>query len=402
MEDAEVDGVGHGGVACVFGMKMVAAVVLWRESEGMVTIDRGFVEIDGSVEDATCTNPRVDGLANLLALFCGITSTLVWGDGGGEDLDTVLVRASRKLAQALFHILCCEVVVRQIWFVESADVIDTLKHDHIADAGLRDNIAIEARQGTGTYSIDEDAIAADAFVQDGEIPGGRVVVQAGGKNVGPAVVQIVGGASSIGNGISEGHNRCCLRRDGLDIDAFEEKPGRDGGGSSEVRSADFVPGLDVVGLLSAGVDGDVADLLERQEEADGQVREGRCWELDDVAECFCAGGNNDGRIATKGDGVERAGLNGGFTGTKGDAGGIDTKRLSTELVCEVDAQCFAGDRSMDDLADGGTDESGNLVPRIASEGRCSPSTDPLHVGDGCWTGAGLSGCGEAEQCSKSE
>lgn len=73
---------------------------------------------------------------------------------------------------------------------------------------------------------------------------------------------------------------------------------------------DFIAGLDVVGLLGAGVHGNVADSLERQEEADGEI--GKHWrrEADGVAEGLGACRNDDGRLAAEGEGVERVGLNG--------------------------------------------------------------------------------------------
>ena len=402
-EKAEVDGVSHGGVAGVFGVEVVSAVV-WRcHREGMIGVAGGFVEVDGSVEDAAGENPGVDGLANLLSLVGGITGSLVRGEGGSEDLDTLLVGAGHELAEALFKILGGEVVVGSVWVVESADIVDAFEHDNVAHTGLREDVAIEAGEGVGADAGDEHAVAADPFIENRQIGRGRVVVQTDGQVVGPAVVLVVGGIGAVSNGIAEGDDRSGLRRDRLGVDAFEEIPGRDGNGRGEAGSTDFVAGLDVVDLLGAGMHGDIADLLERQKEANGEVSEGVGREGNGVAEGFGAGGNDDGGLTAENKSVEGAGLNGGFAGAKGDAGGVDAEGLSPELVREADAQSLAGDGGMDNLAQGGADEGGDLVPRIAVEGRCSPGSDPLRGERSGWRGAVLGwGGGEAEQSGKSE
>ena len=71
----------------------------------MLGIARRLVEIDNSVKDAAGANPRVDGLANLLALVRRITGSLIRRDRSAKDLDTVLMSAGRKLAQALLFVL---------------------------------------------------------------------------------------------------------------------------------------------------------------------------------------------------------------------------------------------------------------------------------------------------------
>jgi hypothetical protein len=98
-----------------------------------------------------------------------------------------------------------------------------------------------------------------------------------------------------------------------------------------------------------------------------------------------------------------AGLNGGFAGAEGDGGGVDAQRLGAELVGDVDAQGAAGDGGMDDLAEGGVDEGGNLVPGIAAEGRGGPGADPLLMGRrGIGDGLGGNGGGEEEESGEGE
>ena len=50
-EEAEINGISHGSIAGVFGVQVVAAVVLRRKNEGVGRIAGGLVEVDGAVED---------------------------------------------------------------------------------------------------------------------------------------------------------------------------------------------------------------------------------------------------------------------------------------------------------------------------------------------------------------
>jgi hypothetical protein len=77
----------------------------------------------------------------------------------------------------------------------------------------------------GPGACDEDAIAADAFVQDGKIGCGWVVVQAEGEVVRPAMVLVFGGIGPVGDGVAVGNDGGGLRRDRLYVYALEEIPG---------------------------------------------------------------------------------------------------------------------------------------------------------------------------------
>ena len=99
-------------------------------------------------------------------------------------------------------------------------------------------------------------------------------MQTDGQVVRPAVVLVVGSIGAVSNGVAEGDDRSGVRRERPDVDAFEEIPGRHGNGRGEAGGSDFVAGLDIVALLGTGVHRDIADLLERQKEADGEVSEG--------------------------------------------------------------------------------------------------------------------------------
>src|SRR5580658_1602139 len=103
---------------------MVSAVVLRCKGKRVAGVAGGLVEVDDAVEDAAGVNPGVDGLANLLALVGEVTRALVWGDSGAKDLDSVLMGAGCKLAQALLKVFRSEVVIGPVWLVEHSDIVD--------------------------------------------------------------------------------------------------------------------------------------------------------------------------------------------------------------------------------------------------------------------------------------
>jgi hypothetical protein len=115
-------------------MEVISAVVLRCEGEGMAGVAGGLVEVDSSVKDAAGEYPSVDGFANLLARIGDIPGSLVRGEGGSEDLDTVLMGADHKLAEALFKPLGGKAVFGLVWGVEGADVINAFEQDNVADA----------------------------------------------------------------------------------------------------------------------------------------------------------------------------------------------------------------------------------------------------------------------------
>lgn len=61
-----------------------------------------------------------------------------------------------------------------------AYVVDAFQDDYVFDAGGLEDFVIEAREGVGTPAFVEDAVAADAHVDDAEVGGGGVGVEAVG------------------------------------------------------------------------------------------------------------------------------------------------------------------------------------------------------------------------------
>jgi hypothetical protein len=90
-EEFEVDGVGHGFVACVGRMEVVAGVGEGGEGGWVGGVLGGFVEVDEAVELTGGPDPLVDGLTYGFACGRGVSGAYVRSEGCAVDLDAVEV-----------------------------------------------------------------------------------------------------------------------------------------------------------------------------------------------------------------------------------------------------------------------------------------------------------------------
>ena len=96
----------------------------------------------------------------------------VGGEGGEVDLDAMVVSSGDELNVGLDEVFeggvvsgCCGGVA--VFGV--ADVVDAFEEDEVADAGQGDAVVVEARESAGAGAEMEEAVAADAFVDDGDM-----------------------------------------------------------------------------------------------------------------------------------------------------------------------------------------------------------------------------------------
>ncbi len=239
-EEFEVDAVGHGFHAGVGGVEVVAAVVGGEEGVGVGGVGGGVVEVDDAVEDFAGADEGVDGLAGGFAGGGHVAGAGVGGEGGADDLDAVGVGAFDELGEAGDEVVGGDDVVGLSGVEGVADVVDAFKDDEVADGGLGEDVGVEAREGGGAGAIVEDAVAADADVEDAEVGGGFVAVEAAGEEVGPALVGVGGAGGAIGDAVAEGYDGGGVVG-GFDVDGLEEEPvgellvGRRGGISRRRR-----------------------------------------------------------------------------------------------------------------------------------------------------------------------
>ncbi len=91
----------------------------------------------------------------------------VGGQGGADDLDAVGVGAFGELGEAGDEVVGGDDVVGLFGVKGVADVVDAFEDDEVADGGLGEDVGVEACEGGGAGAVVEDAVAADAVVEDG-------------------------------------------------------------------------------------------------------------------------------------------------------------------------------------------------------------------------------------------
>ncbi len=122
-----------------------------------------------------------------------------------------------------------------------ANVVDALHNDEVLHSGLAEHVAVEAGECAGAGVIVQDAIAANSLIDDAQVRGLLVGLQAVCKYVRPAGVGVARTGCTVGNAVAEGYDSGAVCA-GFDVDAFEDGPGGDG-----LRSIELFGSRDVAG-----------------------------------------------------------------------------------------------------------------------------------------------------------
>jgi len=312
-EERQGDGLGHGAVAGGRGVEVVAAVEGGQHAVGLVGVARGFVKVDDGVEVPSGANPLVDGLAVGFAGGAGVVVARpgVGCDGRSDDGDAVGMGAKHDLLiggedtpdeQSVFG-------GRGLVFAgETAEVVDALEDDQIADAGLGEHVAVEAGEDVGAEAVGEQVVAADALVEDAEGSGGGRGLKPLGEDVGPAIVAVGGGSVAVGDGVAEGYDGGCVLRGG-DIDCGDLVPVVHLLRGRQVCRRDLIA-VDVVGRgAGAGMAG-LAGGRGVEMEGDGEVGESGDGIVDGVGDVLGTCGNGDVAAAGEGERLVGGGVDG--------------------------------------------------------------------------------------------
>ena len=396
VEEFEVDGVAHGFVASVGWVEVVTGVGCGREDSGVGGVLGGFVEVDEAIELGGGADPLVDGLAHGFSCWGGVFGADVGGEGGCVDLDAVGVGASGELAEADDEVFRGDDIVGLDGVLCVADVVDAFEQDEVFDASLGDDVAVEASKGAGAGGVVQDAVAADALVEDGEVGGVLVGLEAAGEDVGPAGVGVAGAVGAVGDAVSEGDDGGAVVG-GFDVEAFEDGPGVDLFGVVELGGADDVAGSGVAGLVREAMDGELAEGLLGQVEADGHVGEGGKLEVDGIADDEGSGRDGDGGTSAEAEGVGGGQGDVAVACAEGDVGLADGEGIEAELVGEDDAYDGAAEGDVDDLAEGGVAGEELAFGVGCGHGRGGPGADPV-----VWLGGGRGGQAEGAEAEQEQ
>ena len=199
---------------------MVSRVVERKEHAGVGGVGGDFVEVDHTVKLIRSTDPFVEGLAHLFAGRGLVFGSDEWSESSADNFDAVSVGSCGELAKAGDEVLSCDDVVGLGGIGGVTNVVDALHDDEILDAGLSENVTVEAREGRGAGVVMEDAIATDAFVEDAEVCGLLVSLETAGKDVGPASVGVASAVGTVCDAVAEGDDRSVFIVGGFDVETF--------------------------------------------------------------------------------------------------------------------------------------------------------------------------------------
>ena len=191
----------------------------------MVRIAQRFVEVDDRVEGAAVADPGVDRLALGLALRGPGAGkkrlVLERRQGAAEHLDAACLGTHRELLQAGDHLLGRDLLVGLGPAV--AEVVGAEHHDRVGDAGLDQDVAVEATQAAVAPDVVQDPVAAEPLVHDRHRAAAGTSLQPARELIGPAAERVDRRDVGVGQRVAERHDAAGLSR-GEHVDAADEIP----------------------------------------------------------------------------------------------------------------------------------------------------------------------------------
>ena len=175
------------------------------EAVGLGGIGDEAVEVDHAVEDAACADPFIQGDAPGLMVRGVVAVALDGRDGGAEDLDAPFVGLLDDPGPYFLDTLGGGLRV-----AAAAQVVRALEEDDVLDAGMAEEVADVAALARGAETAAEDAVAAQAEVQHGEVPRGGIREEGLRELVRPAVLAVRRRAAAVGDGITQDGDRGAL------------------------------------------------------------------------------------------------------------------------------------------------------------------------------------------------
>jgi hypothetical protein len=265
-EQIQVDRLAHRFVTCVARVQVIAGIVGGQHLFRIAGIARGFIEVDHAVIGVAGPDPFVQRLTLRFAGVGVISRAPEGGERRTENLHASRVRPHDQLLVSGNEVLGAG--SRSLTGVP--DVVDPFHHDDVCDARLTQHVGFEPGQrvdARAVRALAEHAVAADAGVQDSDVPGRGRCEQASREHVGPPAVRVGRRCRAVGNGVAERHDDASSVR-GVHLDTRQEKPAERGVDDGQPGRARVIAGF-----------GDVGRLKRRVVHRKRRRRIGRAWKI---------------------------------------------------------------------------------------------------------------------------
>jgi len=183
-EPVQPNRIGNGLHARVVWVEMIAAVVGRQVLRGMGRIVRSSVHVDERVASAFIAAEKcVDPFARDFFLRRPIIGALKRRERGAQELHVVAVRIVDQLLDS------SDQRFRGRWWLGRSKIVDGIVgEDDPAHAGLREHIAVEARQGALACAGNQQTVPADSGIEHTDAEPG--INKPARKIVGPAAVGV--------------------------------------------------------------------------------------------------------------------------------------------------------------------------------------------------------------------
>jgi len=294
-EENERHGVGHGGETGGRRMKVVAGIESGKKAVRAVGVAGDLVEVDEGIEVTRGANPLIHGLA--IRFGCRPRMIELRSDEGENrgayDLNAVSVGAGDELLVSGENAANVSVVFGRrdvVLASEHADIVDAFEKDEVADTCGSENIGVKTRESVGAEAIEEQSIAADALIDNGNGLRCGIGLEALGEQVRPAIVTVGGGAMSVGDGISEYDDGGGLRS-GDNVDGGDEVPMFDFFRRGEFGRCNKIPMSEEGSSAGTGMTG-LTGRRGVEIDGDGQIGKSRNGDRNSIGEVFGPGGND--------------------------------------------------------------------------------------------------------------
>src|SRR6266702_6680358 len=154
-------------------MQMIARIIRQPQALRMAGVSHDFIEVQDGVEMPRSANPLIDSLpiSFVAQPRVIVIRSCIRKNGRANHFDALSMGSNDDLFVRALEAVKQGGMVRRSDLTgtrKSAQVVDTLQDDQIANARLGKYVAIETRQGIGPQAVRQQIVSADSLIQDAE------------------------------------------------------------------------------------------------------------------------------------------------------------------------------------------------------------------------------------------